>query len=259
MPHGFVCALESVPNLEFVDMTSFLELARAVKSNEEKSEIRATAAMQDAIFSKLLDTVKPGMRDLDVSAIMLAEARKMGGSQQVLFAGSAPSDGLPFPRTFYSQGRTIGRGDYLTVLIETNGAAGLYTELARTLVLGKASAERRDALAIACAAQEDTIKRYQPGVPCGEIATAHDEFRTKNGFSSELRLFAHGQGYALVERPLIRADESMKLAADMNLATHPAFVRGAMFAFVCDNFLVQADGPAERLHRTQQRVFEIPA
>jgi len=31
------------------------------------------------------------------------------------------------------------------------------------------------------------------------------------GLPAELRLYAHGQGYDLVERPLIRADETMNL------------------------------------------------
>jgi Xaa-Pro aminopeptidase len=257
MPHGVVRSIESVPNLEVTDLTDFVERARSVKSAEEIEEIRATAAMQDAIFTKLLATVKPGMRDMDVTAMLVGEGRKRGSSQHVLLAGSAPNNEVPAPRGFYAQGRVMCRGDYLTVLIESNGAGGLYTELGRTVVLGKPCAERLDALAIACAAQEDSVKRYRPGASCAELAAAHDEFRAGSGLPHERRLFAHGQGYALVERPLLRADESMTLAADMNIVTHPMFVRGSAFGFVCDNHILHAGRPAERIHRTEQRIFAV--
>jgi len=61
----------------------------------------------------------------------------------------------------------------------------------------------------------------------------------------------------MVERPLIRADEEMALAAGMNIVTHPAIIHGSGFGFICDNHLVHVDRPAERLHHTEQRIFEI--
>ena len=43
----------------------------------------------------------------------------------------------------------------------------------------------------------------------------------KHGYRPERRLYAHGQGYDLVERPLIREDEPMKIKAGMNITVHP--------------------------------------
>ena len=43
------------------------------------------------------------------------------------------------------------------------------------------------------------------------------------GLPPELRLYAHGQGYDMVERPLIRDDETMPLEAGMCLAVHPGY------------------------------------
>ena len=44
----------------------------------------------------------------------------------------------------------------------------------------------------------------------------------------ELRLYCHGQGYDLVERPLIRADETLTLEAGMNIAVHPGYETGSL-------------------------------
>ena len=54
----------------------------------------------------------------------------------------------------------------------------------------------------------ETIK---PGASCPEIASAHDDFMKQKGAPTETRLYSHSQGYDLVERPLIRADETMVL------------------------------------------------
>ncbi len=74
----------------------------------------------------------------------------------------------------------------------------------------------------------------------------------------ETRLFAQGQGYDLVERPLIREDETFEVTANMNLAIHPTIAHGhAVFTTMCGNFVVGADGSMKRIHSAEQKVFEI--
>ena len=77
------------------------------------------------------------------------------------------------------------------------------------------------------------------------------------GLPEEQRLNAHGQGYDMVERPLIRDDETMPIAAGMSIVVHPGIMTPQMFAVVCDNYLIGADGPGESLHRTPQEIIEI--
>ena len=42
------------------------------------------------------------------------------------------------------------------------------------------------------------------------------------GLPEERRLHCHGQGYDVVERPLVRNDESMTIEANMNIGIHPS-------------------------------------
>jgi alpha-L-arabinofuranosidase len=69
-----------------------------------------------------------------------------------------------------------------------------------------------------------------------------------------MRLYAHGQGYDMVERPLIRRDETMRLAANMCLAVHPGFENERQFSVICDNYMMTA-GASECLHRTPNDIF----
>jgi hypothetical protein len=93
--------------------------------------------------------------------------------------------------------------------------------------------------------------------------TTYQSFSTSAGLGKpkccwiSRRLFGHSQGYDLVERPLLRDDETMRLAANMNVAVHPAFLSNTNFAFICDNFLIGADGAVERLHKTEPKIWEL--
>jgi Xaa-Pro aminopeptidase len=98
------------------------------------------------------------------------------------------------------------------------------------------------------------------GVACSEVWNEYNAFMAKNGRPGETRLHCHGQGYDLVERPLVRFDEPATIAANMNITCHPSYEFGGGFdSWICDNFLITGDGPPERLHSYPQEVVMIGA
>ena len=140
------------------------------------------------------------------------------------------------------QDRTLQKGDNLSFLIEVNGPGGYFTEVGRTIVLGKASQELKDNFAAAMEAQDYSAGLLKPGASCRDVAKAHDDFMRARGLPPELRLYSHGQGYDMVERPLIRADEPMTIEPGMCLAVHPNY---ALDESVHDRL--------RQLHRRRQR------
>ncbi len=241
----------------FVDATDLVDALKAIKSEEEIALIRQAAAMQDAVFAKVVKKIAPGMRDSDLSAFAQYEGELMESEQGVFRGSSAPLGKPAILRGRHFQGRVMQRGDYITLLVENNGPGGYYTELARTMVLGKASAELLEGFAAVKEAQERTVAKLKAGAACADIYAAHNEFMTTRGLPPERRLYCHGQGYDMVERPLVRNDEPMAIAPNMCIAVHPGITTPSLFVFLCDNFLVHADGSVEHLHRSPQQVFEI--
>ena len=145
----------------------------------------------------------------------------------------------------------------MPLLIENNGVGGFYTELARTIVLGKASQELAEGFEIVKEAQEHTARKFKPGASCRDISLTHNELMKRKGAPPETRVYSHSQGYDLVERPLIRADESMILEESMNMSVHPAYATKSMFTVICDNYLVERGGASDCLHKTPKKIFEI--
>lgn len=141
-------------------------------------------------------------------------------------------------------------------LIEVNGLGGFFCESARTLVLGKASAELLEGFAAVKAVQDHTLSRLKPGAKARDVAAARDDYMIGPGLPPEIRLYAHSQ----VRHGRAAAHPSrrdMTIAVGMRLAVHPGYKTDSVFAVIRDNYLIGADGPGPCLHRTEKRIFEL--
>ena len=255
LPHCLVSGLAA--QVETVDATDALDRVKAIKSAEEIALIRRTAALQDRVFAEVCDFIRPGVTDRDVAAHAEVVGRRLGSDQGIHLGLSAP---LGSPSRFMNrpfQTRGIGKGDHMSLLIEVNGPGGIYLEIARTMVLGTADDHLLKAFETVAAAQRHTLSLMKPGAEPAAIARAHDEWMTARALPPETRLYAHGQGCEMVERPLIRRDETMPLAENMLLAVHPGYDDGRVFAVICDNYMIGPHGPGDCLHATEKKVFEL--
>ncbi len=246
-----------LPGAKFVDATDRVDHLKVPKSPEEIELIKGTAALQDAAMEHLRKTIRPGMRDFEVYAEALYHTTLSGSERQLILVSSGPKGtAVPFaPRHF--QNRTIREGDQVSVLIEVNGPGGLYSELGRVFSLGKPSQELQDAWATAVEAQQVSLRMLKPGAVCKEVWDANNAFLEKKGYFVERRLYAHGQGYDLVERPLIRFDEPMKIEAGMNLTVHPNAITKTVWAGVTDNYIVTENGLSPCIHKTPKEIIVV--
>jgi len=242
---------------KFVDASDMVDRIKSVKSDEELTLIRRTAIMQDAAMDAVFKAIRPGMRDLEVAAIAEQVGHSLGSEQGLFLCSSAPVGASEMFGNRHLQNRVIQPGDQYTLLVENNGAGGFYTELGRTCVLGKASQEMKDEFAFALEAQQFVLDLLRPGASCKDIFEAYNAFMRRNGRPEEKRLHCHGQGYDMVERPLIRFDETMPIQQNMNIVVHPTYVTARTFSWVCDNFLIGEKGVAEKLHKFPQKIFEL--
>lgn len=255
LPFGMMQALQA--DFDTLDATDAIDRVKAIKSEEEIDLIRKTAALQDKVFDEVCDFIRPGITDRDVAAHAEAVGRRLGSDQGIFLGLSAPLGEASRFMNRPFQTRQINAGDHMSLLIEINGPGGLYLEIARTMVLGQADDYLLQAFENVKAAQEHTLSLMKPGAKPAEIADAHDKWMQARGLPPETRLYAHGQGCEMVERPLIRKDETLPLAANMCLAVHPGYDDGRVFAVICDNYLVTETGVSDCLHQTEKKIFEL--
>jgi Xaa-Pro aminopeptidase len=259
MPHGFVATLKD--GLEgkaaLIDDTDGFDRIKAHKSPEELRLIRSVAESQDDVFSLLLAHIKPGMRDFEINAFIDYQLQLRGAERGTYIGRSAPiGAACPFSYRHF-QARTLQRDDHICVLLESNGYGGYWTEIARTICFGRITQELRATFEICREAQTHAASLCIPGASAAAIANAHDDFMIRHGSTPEGRLFAHGQGHDMVERPLIRQDETLEIPAACTIAIHPTHMTRYVFAHICDNYLVEPGGKGQFIHTTPKTIFEL--
>jgi Xaa-Pro aminopeptidase len=259
LPISFVDSLRTgkLSSCKFVDATDMVDQIKVIKSDEEIGHIRRTAAVQDGAMEAAMKAVAPGKREIEIAAVAEHYVLDHGG-EQGLFLCCSHAPGQPTSwGNRHLQNRTLQPGDMFTLLIESNGPGGFYTEISRTCVLGKATQDMKDEFDVLLEARGATLERLKPGTSSKSIWDAHNAFLRKCGRPEEARLYCHGQGYDLVERPLVRFDEPMAIQANMNITCHPTFVSKGMFNTICDNYLIGKQGVVERLHKLPETLIEL--
>jgi len=246
-----------LPGCTFLDTTDLIDQIKVIKSSEEQDFIRQTAELQDRAIEHLKKVIKPGRRDFEIFAEAQYSVVTQGSERQLILVGSGPPGNAPMwqPRRF--QNRVIRDGDQISILIEANGPGGFYTEIARIFSIGKPSQELQDAFGVALEAQKITLNLLKPGAQPRDIWDVNNKFLEGEGYLAEKRLYAHGQGYDLVERPLIRFDEPMDVKVGMNIAVHPTVTNEKAWAVVCDNYLILENRVTHCLHKTPKEIIVI--
>ena len=241
----------------FVDATEAVDQMKAVKSPEEIALIRGTAEIQDQALDHVRKCIRPGLREVDLYAEAHYICAKLGSERvQVLTCSYPPGEPSGFNQRHFMN-RVIKEKDHFVILIEGNGPGGYYTEIARPFSLGEPSQETRDVFNAVLEAEQATLDRLKPGANPKEIWNAHNAFLTARGLAPEGRLYAHGEGYDLVERPAIRYDETMNLRAGMNIAVHPGGKSRNVWTTMCNNYLIDRDGVGPCLHRTPKEIIVL--
>jgi Xaa-Pro aminopeptidase len=247
----------NLPEARFVDATELVDRIKVIKSPEEQELVIRCAHMQDASMKAAFAALKPGMRDMEVSAMAQYHSRCHGSENGIYLCASGP---IGTPTKFsqiHLQNRVIQEGDYVTLLVEDSGPGSMFTELGRTAVVGKVPQQMKDELEFTIAARKVTLDLLKPGTPCKEVWDGYNAFMRKNGRPEEARLYCHGQGYDLVERPLIRNDEPWTIQKDMNIVVHPTYIYNNMMSWLCDNYIIGSNGPGDRLHQFPEIITEV--
>ncbi len=247
---------EQLVTARFSDATDVVDKIKAIKSEEEIGHIREIAALQDATFKYACSVIRPGRRDFEVFADIVHQCMSTGSEEVNLMLGSAPPGTPIMGAHLHTGNRVMQDGDQVAMLIESNGPSGIYTEIMRTVCIGKVPPALQEQFEAALELQKITLGMLRPGADTGDIWEANNEFLKSRGYAEEKRLLMHGMGYDMVERPCVQPGETLKIEANMNIAGHATVVSNKAIAAVCENYLVTEQG-VECLHKTPKQIMVV--
>lgn len=231
--------------VDVINATDLVDDVRMVKSEEEIKLHREAAYLHEMSYGVAKQAIRPGRTAGEVLE-EIRHAQVLAGSeeQQIHIAFGRPG------ATHYGQGswgnthvrRTFREGDIINILIESSAAGGYWYDLRRFICIGSAPKELQDAHAIVKEARNILAANLKPGVVPGVALEASDQFLKSKGCPPESRVAGHGQGLDLVERPVVRPEETAKLQAGMVISLHPTAKTKYTAACLADTYVIGESG-----------------
>jgi len=174
---------QAFPSAELVDVGGKLRNIRAIRSEEEIERLQYASKLTDASMQALADSLRPGLREYELPAILEPVYLKAGGYTGIHFMTSMPMRNPNFPVPSQFQGdRVLGAGDCL--ITEISGAWWGYSgQIHRTYSLGEGpTPEWKELHSVAVEAFETIYGLIKDGTSTGEVEEAA-ELIHKRGYS----------------------------------------------------------------------------
>ena len=210
--------LRSVPPL--------VERARMIKDAEEVRLIRRAIDLGASLFRVACQTIKPGVREVEVAAAMEFEARSKG------------AEGMSFPTIIAAGARSaVVHGRASAARVPRRGfvvcdfgviLTGYCSDRTRTVHVGQPSREARRFFDTVLEAQLAAIAAVRPGVTAAEVDEAARSVLRKAKLAKYFtHSTGHGVGLEIHEAPRLAVGQEQKLEPGMVVTIEPgAYIPG---------------------------------
>jgi Xaa-Pro aminopeptidase len=249
---------QAVPGLEFSSADPVTVACRGVKSAHELELMRLACEATCEVYRAVFASLKEGMSQSDVSALVEAAYAKMGlrGDAMVLFGAAAA---LPHGTT---KPQTLREGD--VVLIDDGcKVEGYCSDVTRTGIFGRPSEKIRRSFEIVRKAQDAALDAARKGRLSGTVDDAARGVITAAGYGPDYKFFTHRLGHGIGldghEHPYLVRGSKTTLLPGMTFSNEPGIYIPGVFGIRCEDVMVIAeDGAAQLLTPEFQVSLEKP-
>lgn len=183
---------ELISRAVFAPVENLVESILIVKDNAEINRIKKAVKITDTAFSRILDMIKPGVKERDLSLELNYQMIKMGadGPAFDFIVASGQRSSMPHGK---ASDRKIKKGDLITFDFGCY-YEGYSSDMTRTVVLGKAGEKQKKIYNIVLKAQLAAIDAARAGISAKELDSVARDVINKEGYGDN---FGHGLGHGL--------------------------------------------------------------
>lgn len=222
-----------------------LRKLRRIKNPTELKAIRRACEITDQAFEYILQEIKVGITEAEIDFKLQTFMRKFPEVEKMaekFIVASGPRGSLPHG---IATTRTIQQGEFITLDFGCN-VAGYWSDVTRTVCLGKADSKQKEIYQIVLAAQEEALRVVKPGLTGKEVDRAARSVIEAAGYGE---YFGHGLGHSfgldIHESPRFaqNPEGDLLLEVGMVMTVEPGiYVPGWGGVRIEDDIIITVDG-----------------
>lgn len=245
-----------LPGRAWVPTHGLVEAQRLVKDAAEKQAMRRAARITDEAFARLLDQIRPGVRESELAARLELEMRLLGaeGASFETIVASGWRAALPHG---VASDKKVQAGDM--IVFDFGCRFDAYcSDMSRTVCVGRPSPLQMKVYNIVKKAQAAGLQAIRPGRAAGDVDLASRAVIERAGYG---KLFGHGTGHGVGrevhEDPRVGPRIKDKLLPGMAITVEPGiYLPGKFGVRIEDLAFVTAKGH-ENLYTTTKELIVV--
>lgn len=182
----------SLSGLNLVPTSGLIEELRRVKDSAEIAAIRRACALTDDLFVWILDSLKPGIREIDIALNLEFEMRRRGAEAVGFSSIIASGENGAKPHAGASE-KPLEVGDLLTMDFGAR-LDGYNSDITRTVAIQKVDDRQKEIYGIVLEAQRKASAALKPGLSCVDADRVARDCIASYGYGE---YFGHGLGHSL--------------------------------------------------------------
>ena len=240
---------------DFVPVSGVIEKIRLIKTQEEINIIKAACEIADNAFTHILDYIKPGQTELDVSNELEFFMRKQGATSSSfdIIVASGVRSALPHG---VATDKVIEKGDFVTLDF---GALynGYISDITRTIAVGQPSEKLVEMYNVVLESQLLALEKVGPGMTGIEAdAVARDYLKSKGYGEAFGHSTGHGIGLEVHEGPGLSFRSNTVLEPNMVVTIEPGvYLPGIGGVRIEDDILITEAGNERLTHSTKELII----
>lgn len=248
-------AYEEAVDAELVPVSGLIEKIRLIKTDAEIKILKVAADIADAAYKHILDFIRPGISELDVSNELEFFMRKAGATSSSfdIIVASGKRSALPHG---VATDKIIEKGDFVTL---DYGAyyQGYVSDITRTLAVGEPDPKLKEIYEIVYEAQRLGMEGIKPGLTGKEADALTRDYISEKGYGEYFgHSTGHGIGLEVHEGPALSYRSEMKLEPGMIVTVEPGiYIPDLGGVRIEDDTIITKDGNEALTHSTKELII----
>ncbi|MBS4191245.1 aminopeptidase P family protein [Bacillus sp. FJAT-49705] len=248
-------AYEKVLEAELVPVSGELEKLRLIKTDAEIKILKDAANIADAAFKHILDFIRPGLTELDVSNELEFFMRKAGATSSSfdIIVASGFRGALPHG---VASDKVIEKGDFITLDF---GAyyQGYVSDITRTIAVGEPDSKLKEIYNIVLQAQLRGMEGIKPGISGVEADALTRDYIAEKGYGEYFgHSTGHGIGLEVHEGPSLSFKSDIILEPGMVVTCEPGiYIPGLGGVRIEDDTVITKDHNEALTHSTKELII----